>query len=272
MKWVGGMSVAAPPPPLAGQRVVITRAADQTSELATLLTEAGADVLLRPTIAILRVEGAELARVDRALSDLSGGHYDALALTSPRAAELTFSRLAELGLAAGELPRLSPKIAVWVVGGATAAVVERAGVAVGHVASEASSEGLARELLTRRSLRSARVLFLRAREGRDTLATALERAGAVVDLVPLYETKTIATSEPLPAEGVTWLTFTSPSTVRGFVAHHMLPRGARVACLGEVTAAAAREAGLAVDAVASNATMASLVEAMTRAGDAQRER
>jgi len=62
------------------------------------------------------------------------------------------------------------------------------------------------------------------------------------------------------------VTFTSPSTVQGFVQAlrgRPLPPHVRVVCIGPITARAAREADLPVHAVAREYTMEGLVEAVS---------
>ena len=84
---------------------------------------------------------------------------------------------------------------------------------------------------------------MRAREGRDVLPDALRERGAEVDVVALYET----VAEPLDAAavaGVDYVTFTSASTVRFFLAAVGELDGPRVVSIGPATTAALREAGL----------------------------
>jgi uroporphyrinogen-III synthase len=61
------------------------------------------------------------------------------------------------------------------------------------------------------------------------------------------------------------LAFTSASTVDGFVRVAGVVRGPRVACIGPVTARAARTAGFKVHAVARPHTIEGLVEGLERA-------
>jgi uroporphyrinogen-III synthase len=69
---------------------------------------------------------------------------------------------------------------------------------------------------------------------------------------------------------VDWLTFTSPSTVRNFITltrraglnPFQLAGSPRVACIGPVTAEAARELGFRVDAVAEPHTAEGLLAAI----------
>jgi uroporphyrinogen-III synthase len=69
------------------------------------------------------------------------------------------------------------------------------------------------------------------------------------------------------------VTFTSASTVRGFVGALGTVKGnPKVVCIGPVTARAAREHGLRVHAVASPHTMDGLIAALERAFAPRRSR
>lgn len=71
------------------------------------------------------------------------------------------------------------------------------------------------------------------------------------------------------------VTFTSSSTVTNLMAAlrrmgiddpAQALRGARIACIGEITARTAREAGLHVDVIAASSTIDGLMEAMLELG------
>jgi uroporphyrinogen-III synthase len=104
------------------------------------------------------------------------------------------------------------------------------------------------------------------------LAGALRARGASVTAVTAYRTVPTAPSgaglEALK-EGADALTFTSPSTVEGFVAlgpdWRGLARRAVVATIGPTTTAAALTRGLGVHAEASERSMEALVEAVASA-------
>jgi len=110
------------------------------------------------------------------------------------------------------------------------------------------------------------VLVARAGEARDVLPDALRERGAKVDVVGLYET---VAEEPDPtaleaAESADYLTFTSSSTVRNFiaVAGNRMPDDARIVSIGPVTSDAVRAAGLEVDVEAMRHDPDGLVEAL----------
>jgi uroporphyrinogen-III synthase len=116
-----------------------------------------------------------------------------------------------------------------------------------------------------------RVLCARADIAPPGLEDALAAKGWRPDRVDAYRTR-FARSLPAEArralldEAVDLVTFTSASTVRGFVeAAGPIGLGSKVVCIGPVTARAARAAGLRVRAVARPHTTAGLVAAVTRA-------
>jgi uroporphyrinogen III methyltransferase/synthase len=99
------------------------------------------------------------------------------------------------------------------------------------------------------------------------LAPALRARGAQVDELELYE----SVAEPLPEEvlraarGADYITFTSSSTVRNFVAaagDGALSPGTRVVSIGPVTSATLREHGLEPHLEAARHDIDGLLEAL----------
>ena len=97
--------------------------------------------------------------------------------------------------------------------------------------------------------------------------------GAQLDLVTVYRTVPSSAGrgklrELLASGSLDAVTFTSGSTVKSFVALldlaqlTAIPGRVAVACIGPVTADEARAAGLPVDALAKEAALASLADAL----------
>ena len=112
-----------------------------------------------------------------------------------------------------------------------------------------------------------RVLLPRAAVAREVVPEGLRAAGWQVDVVEAYRTVPVRLSPAALASAADAdaITFTSASTVTNFVA----AAGAQnappvVACIGPVTAAAAADAGLTVTTVATEHTIAGLVDALLR--------
>jgi uroporphyrinogen-III synthase len=109
------------------------------------------------------------------------------------------------------------------------------------------------------------VLFPRAAEGREVLVDGLAGRGWQVDVVEAYRTVWAPADESLRASigAADAVCFSASSTVTGFLGAYgpgAVPPA--VVCIGPVTADTARRSGLAVTAVASEASVAGLVDAV----------
>jgi uroporphyrinogen-III synthase len=241
--------------PLRGARVVVTRAADDRGALEELLAARGAIAVPFPCIAF--EDPLDPAPLDEALRGLgTSGGPSVVALSSPQAVRRFHERLLRLGLDPGEALR---NVLIGAVGMGTAAALTQVGLRASIVPEGAvGAEALATALEPR--LRGQRVLLPRAEEGNPALAEALARAGAEVRSAILYRTVTASAPDPaglavLRAGRAHGVLFASGSAARGFAALLGPEAGAlaarpKVACMGARCAAAARDAGLRVDAVA----------------------
>ena len=248
--------------PLFGRRVLVPRTRAQAGALSRRLRERGAQAIEVPTIEIQPVEDS--ARLDSALGSLDT--YAWVVFVSVNGVQEAFDRLESLGLDA----RAFGAARVCAVGSATAAALREHGIVADLQPRESVSESIV-DGLTEAGITGERVLLLRAESGREALSEGLIRAGALVDDVALYRTVTPEGSREcvrdlLCGEGVDAVALTSSSTLTNLLA--MLDGdasaldGAAVACIGPVTAATARAAGLHVDAVASQATVEALADAL----------
>lgn len=158
-------------PPLAGRVVVVTRPAAQAARFAELVTAAGGQPLLLPTLEIARIDLGDDQRRLRIPDDFDWTFY-----TSSNAVESSFA----------QLPRPT-RTRVAAVGQATARALERHGVAVAALpATTSDSEGLL-ALDCFADLRGRRVLILKGRGGRTLLREELARRGAEVVTGDVYE-------------------------------------------------------------------------------------
>src|SRR5580704_18248017 len=164
--------------PLAGKRVVVTRAPEQASELIRELERLGAEVLILPTVSF--APPSDWQPVDSALRAID--EFDWILLTSQNAVRFLAQRLRELKLDPKVVATEKPSIAA--VGAATAQIAAEAGFRVDYTAQERSGEGLARELQA--SLRNGSVLLPRSDRADDRLPTSLREAGAQVTEVVAY--------------------------------------------------------------------------------------
>jgi len=193
--------------PLAGQRVVITRAAHQAAESGEAFRRAGAEVVFLPLIEV--VEVADPKPLTLAASRIDT--FDHLVLTSANTVRAF-------------LPWVSPSAKmppITVVGPATAAAVSEHGFTVAETAVRTDAEGLV-ELLGPRLGPGRRVLVPQADDARPTLVEGLRETGAEVVAVDAYSKRLPVASVERAAElfdGVPlgWVSFTSPRIVRHFV-------------------------------------------------------
>jgi hydroxymethylbilane synthase len=253
------------PLPLHGWRVVVTRAADQATEMSEQVRRRGAEAVYYPTIAYAPPEEPE--PLDAALRELLGGGYHWLLLTSAAGVRAVAERLRALN--GGTVPQLSAALQVGVVGPATAvACVDLLGVQPAVMPDEYVAEALATTL---GNIAGQRVLLAQANLARPVLAEQLRQAGARVDAVVAYCTVLASDGADVPAllaaGEVHAITFTSGSTVRNF-AQRVGPQGINharrvvIACIGPVTAEAAREVGLTPTLVADDSTVEGLLDAL----------
>lgn len=246
--------------PLFGKRVLITRARDDAATFAAKLLEAGAVPVLAPAIAIEPPDDPAAA----AAAVRERERYDWIVFTSARGVEAWFAALD----ANGDAPGLDrPKIAA--IGPKTAEPLGARGLHAAYVPEEAVGEAVAEGLLARTHA-GERVLVFGAQEMRDVVPATLRARGRIVDAVAAYKTTYVRDAAMARAAETTdvW-TFTSASTVRAFAANvpgaAALARAKTVACIGPITAAAARACGLEPDIVAGEFSVEGLVEALKAA-------
>jgi uroporphyrinogen-III synthase len=126
------------------------------------------------------------------------------------------------------------------------------------------------EALAGEELKGKRILLPRAAVARDLVPVTLRERGAVVDVVEAYRTIIPADAGVRAKEALAhkpdWITFTSSSTVTNLlaVAGREALAGIKVASIGPVTSATAREAALTVDVEAEPHTIEGLVDAIAR--------
>jgi uroporphyrinogen-III synthase/uroporphyrinogen III methyltransferase/synthase len=224
---------------------------EQGDELVRALEGRGARALAAPTIELLPADDEELAR---AVVGLSEGRFEWLMVTS----QAGVRALVDAGMEAVEA-----KVAA--VGAGTAGALRGQGIEPDLVPGTYTTEALGRAMPPG----SGEVLVARADIASNDLEDVLAAKGWIPVRLDAYLT---VTASELPAEvrrtlaggGVDAVTFTSASTVRGFVELAGVVRGPKLVCIGPVTAAEAWSAGLAVDSVADPHTIEGLVAALER--------
>ena len=239
---------------LAGKVILVTRPREQSEELVRELERRGARAIVAPAIELAPARSAALTK---ALAELAAGGFAWVTLTSRATVEVLASRLDPRDVRA--------KVAT--IGEGTAEAYRRWARRDPDVMPKTfTTAALARAFPRGRG----RVLCARADIAPEGLEDALAAKGWTPLRVDAYRTRTPRSLPPdaraaLRQGLVDAVTFTSASTVRGFVRIVGAVLGnPRVVCIGPVTARDARAHGFHVSAVAKPHTIEGLVAALER--------
>ncbi len=247
--------------PLAGQRVLVTRAREQATPLVEALRTLGAEPLHVPLIAI--APAADYSGLDAALCDLP--RYAWAIFTSANTVAQVELRLESLSLQWGAFGR----VRVAAIGHKTAGALERRGVTIAYTPAESVGMALAAGLPLQAG---ERVLLAAADIADPHLVDGLRARGAHVDAFVAY--RTVAQPDGagdlrarFVAGEIDAVTCASASAVRSLLdalgddAAQLL-QGVVVACIGPATAETARARGLEPAVVAADHTIEGLVAAL----------
>lgn len=248
--------------PLCGQRIAVTRAAEQNAELRLRLEALGAEVLEQPAIVIRAPR--DMQATDQAIARL--GEFDWLVFSSTNGVQHFFERLFHQGRDVRALGQA--RIAA--IGPGTAAKLWEYRVRADLVPEDFRAESLAAALAS--TARGRRFLLLRASRGREVLSEMLQSAGASVEQVVVYES--IDVTEPSPRvvehlrEGkLDWMTVTSSAIARSLV--NLLGKElqkTKLVSISPITSATLRELGYEPAVEAREYTMQGVVDALCGAG------
>ncbi|MFL5767831.1 MAG: uroporphyrinogen-III synthase [Actinomycetota bacterium] len=242
---------------LAGRTIVVTRPQEQAGELVDLLEAHGALSVLAPAIEIVPVEEGVL---DDAAADVVRGRYEWVILTSRPGVRAFTRALEERGTSPGDV---SVRIAA--IGEGTADALRAWQLEPALVPRTFTTEALARAL----PRGTGEVLLARADIAPPGLDEAVKAKGWTIERVDAYRTRKVRklpneARDVLRAGAADALTFTSASTVDGFMAAVGALELPRAVCIGPVTAKAARDRGLRVAGVAAPHTIEGLVARLER--------
>ncbi len=253
--------------PLFGQRILVTRTRQQSSELTAQLAALGAQVIEAPTIAL--EEPDDWTEIDRSLQQIPA--YDWVVFTSANGVRAAWRRLRELTFDTRHFGASN----IAAIGPATAEALEEIGIVPDVIPEKFVGEELAAAIKTRlgdEEVRHKRFLLLRADIARPALREALEKLGATVDDLAVYHTvKPVALPEDVLTairDGqIDWITFTSASTAVNL--HEMLPADLRETAgkisrlsIGPITTTALKELGWPPTVEADAHDIPGMVEAL----------
>jgi len=248
--------------PLFGKRIVVTRTRKQAGALSSQLRSLGADMIELPTI---RIEPpSDLREFAELVQDAHT--YDWIIFTSPNGVDAFFEVFFKLYDDAREIG--GGKIAA--IGPATAQRVKDFHLHVDLQPEEFVAEALLREFKNFGGIENLKVLLARAEKARDLLPRELAGMGAIVDEAFAYRTvpethDVTGARRRFCEEGADLITFTSSSTVENFLGLKLpWPAGMKVASIGPITSATARQLGLAVDVEAKQHDIPGLITAVRK--------
>ena len=241
--------------PLRGQKILVTRPKERAGTLSDKLRALGADVVEYPCIETVPI--VPCPEMERALGQIQA--YQWLAFTSPAGVEAFWNCLRGMGKDARQLGG----VRLAAIGSGTARALAGHGLTADLIPSVYDAAHLGAELAEQ----GGKVLILRAEIGSTALTEALEKGNMAYDDIPVYRTvyenpRSEELRGMLEAGELTYVTFTSASTVKGFVSS--VGEGADFSqitglCIGEQTAAEAEKHGIAVK-IAKKATIDALVD------------
>ena len=251
--------------PLSGQRIGITRPADQCIDTAALVSQLRGEPVIMPLIEIRPVEHHSVRPVLETLPD-----YHWIVFTSVNGVREFFHHLGE----SGRDCRALGHIRTAAIGSSTASALSEHGLNTDILPERFRAEELAAAMQSH--VNGQHVLWPRASRGRDVLPQMLTDAGANVTECVVYRNEDIGEFDTVTAESLTdgslaWVGLSSPSIAAQFarlLQHHgILPDSltTRLACISPVTAEAARDVGLPVAAEATTYTWNGIVEAIVAA-------
>jgi len=253
---------------MTGQRVLVTRAAEDCAAWASRLADAGAVPLMLPCIECRPIREPNVkARLAEALPKT-----DWLVLTSRRGAEATRQMIEAIDWSPADNEALAA-IRIATVGPATAAAAASLPGQVVLVAPSGTARSLAEALAARLHTDTAsgpprvrpRCLIAVAENAGNILEENLKQAGAACVRLDVYRTQPAAPAtrkQALSELGADKILLASPSAVTGLVNRLELDAAAEILSIGPSTTRAARAAGLTVTAEAARPSLEGLMEAM----------
>ena len=251
--------------PLFGKRVVVTRAREQASDFASLLSDAGAGVIEFPTIKTVEPESWD--NLDKAIEQIK--NFDWIIFTSVNGVKFFVKHLKEIGRDIRALAGLK----ICCIGPKTAEAVENLGLIVDVVPKEYRAESIIDEL-SAEGLEGKKILIPRAKVAREVLPEKMTEQGAEVTIAETYvtirpEEAKAEVRRLFEEEKIDVVTFTSSSTVKNFVEMwdssedaKALLNGVTIASIGPITSETARSYGLEPGIEPTDYTTAALCQSI----------
>ena len=249
LEWYSGK-------PLSGKRILVTASHAMTAELEAHITACGGEPLL---MSLIETKPIHSKNIDDALTHLTD--YSWIVLTSKNGVKIFFDTLKEKRIDVRQLAGTH----FAVIGKGTAQALEEKGIYAECVPEIFSSHGLVKAWLPKLT-KDDKVLLARAKEASKELTEALTQAEVEYTALAMYETvEDMRKAEELQRalQKVDYVTLCSASAVRAYV-HMAGAAHAKIVCIGPVTEAAAKKAGLLVACTATKYDAKGVVECIVR--------
>ena len=249
---------------LTGVRIAVTRTEGRGTVLADALRAVGATVT---ELTLTRIESLDPEPLASALTDIA--RYDWILLTNVNAVHQVAAACIARGASSAQALR---RCKVAVVGATTADAAQTAGWTPTLVPARFLAEGLVDAMAMRDDVDGSRMLYPSAEGARDVLPAGLRALGATVDIIPVYRSATDLEGQArlrrLAHEGaLDLITVATPSAVDALLSALPAEYAKRLplACIGPVTARAARHAGFPVKVESDSATTSVFVKRIVAA-------
>lgn len=254
---------------LGGRQFLTTRPRSGGSKLAGQLRLLGAQVIELPSIVTETIfPNTEFENGISQLKKEKGEVW--LAFTSPVGVESFFSILNRLSMDIRNIFQSKAQIKIAAIGSATAKSLGKFGINPDLVPPKYSAIDLGAKL-AETAKPDSRIIIMRAYEGSEQLIPPLIKKGLKVDDIPVYKTVHETheqiidkIKEVIETDQIDAITFTSASTVHGFVKTlgQMEYHKIRTVCIGEQTADTARKYNMNVE-ISEEASMDSMITKIT---------
>jgi len=249
--------------PLFGKAIVVTRDEKGNADFAAKIIAEGGNPIKFATMKIRPLtQSNRFLRVFTKLAE-----YDWIIFTSVNGVTIFFDCLQNLK----KDSRVFGSAKIAAIGSETAGRLSEFGIRADFVPNVFTGAELGKQLIGFANLQGRKVLLLRSQLASNELAELLIQAKAEVDDVAVYTVVTEKSEcrwliEKIAAGQIDWLTFASPSSVRGFF--EQIPSevvnssNVKVASIGPVTSEELKNLGVRVDVQATEHTTDGLLAAI----------
>ncbi len=251
--------------PLFGRNIVVTRDVPGNAGFAAKIIKHAGNPIEFATIRI-----KPLTQTSQFLQTLAKlAEYDWIIFTSANGVSIFLDCLRSLQ----KDSRVFGPAKIAAIGSETAAKLDEFSIKADFVPTVFTGKELGKQLIGFANLKGKKILLLRSQLASDELGELLEQAGAKVDNVAIYTVVTEKSeckwlTEKIAEGAVDWLTFASPSSVKGFFAQIrsdlVNSSNVKVASIGPVTSQHLKNLGVRVDVTAREHTTDGLLAAIER--------